>query len=141
MEQYVVNDTNNTLYAALAEKYDLSLLILFGSQVTGHTHAESDYDIGYLSKKPLSFGKQGMLISDLMRVVRVQDERLIDLVNLRIAPPLLLHLATSNAQVLYEEEPTTFVTLQAYAFARYIETVPIRKANYERLRQAHSTTS
>ncbi len=123
----------------IARTYGLSVVLLFGSRVTGQTHKESDYDIGYTSAKPLSFDEQGLLISDLMRVVRVSDERMIDLVNLRTAPPLLLHLATSNALVLYEDEPTAFATLQAYAFARYMETVPIRQANYERLRTIYLT--
>ncbi|MBP9750179.1 MAG: nucleotidyltransferase domain-containing protein [Candidatus Pacebacteria bacterium] len=122
----------------IARTYGLSLVILFGSQVTGQTHKESDYDIGYTSTRPLSFEEQGILISDLMRVVGVQDERLIDLVNLRTAPPLLVHLATSNAIVLYENEPTAFATLQAYAFARYIETLPLRQANYERLQERYT---
>lgn len=134
-------DNATELIAHVARTYGLSLVILFGSQATGHTHKESDYDIGCISKVPLSFAQQGMLIYALITIVHVSDERCISLVNLRTAPPLLLHLATSNARVLYENEPTVFPRLQAYAFARYIETLPIREANYRRLQEIYSTAA
>jgi predicted nucleotidyltransferase len=121
----------------IARTYGLRLVLLFGSRVSGKTHAESDYDIGYVSREPLTLAQQGTLISDLMRVVQVHDERSIDLVNLRTAPPLLLHIATSEGVPLYEEEPTSLATLQAYAFARYMETLPLRKANYEQLKERY----
>jgi len=135
MEAAKVNELHTEHLPEIAASYGLRLVLLFGSQATGQTHRESDYDIGYVSKRPLSLDEEGRLISDLMRVVPVHDERLIDLVNLRTAPPLLLHIATSEGVVLYEEEPATFAGLQAYAFARYVETLPLRKANYDQLRE------
>ncbi|HDK81390.1 MAG TPA: nucleotidyltransferase domain-containing protein, partial [Nitrospirae bacterium] len=38
----------------IAEKYRLPLVLLFGSQVSGRTHPQSDVDIAFLSEKRMS---------------------------------------------------------------------------------------
>lgn len=35
----------------ISQKYSLDLLLLFGSQVTGQIHKESDFDVAYIAKK------------------------------------------------------------------------------------------
>ena len=35
----------------LAKKYRLSMIVLFGSQVSGKTHPQSDFDFAFLSEK------------------------------------------------------------------------------------------
>lgn len=50
----------------LADTYGLNLVILFGSQVTGGTHRESDYDVGYAAGHTLTIESQGKLILDLI---------------------------------------------------------------------------
>lgn len=117
----------------IAEKYNLKLLFLFGSQVTGQTHAESDYDIGYLSERELTLNEEGELIIALMPIIEVRDERLINLVSLKKASPLLLYAATKSAQVLYEKRKTAFAELQALAFKKYIEMMPLYKLKRERM--------
>ena len=41
----------------VAKKYDVSLIVLFGSQAKGNTHKHSDTDVAFLPNKNLSFWK------------------------------------------------------------------------------------
>ena len=106
----------------ITKHYQLKLLLLFGSRVSGKIHRESDYDIAYLSRRVLDLDEEGSLILDLLPIVKESDERLINLVNIKKAMPLLLYAMTSRARVLYESEPTMFAKLRAYAFKKYIKT-------------------
>ena len=117
----------------LAHKYGLNLLFLFGSQITGQTHKESDFDFGYIANRDLSMEEEGRLIIELMPVARVRDERIINLVSFKRAKPLLLYSALNNAQLLYEREAGYFAGYQAYAFKIYVETLPLFKLKAERL--------
>ncbi len=120
---------------AITTAYRLELVVLFGSRVTGKTHKESDYDIGYISKKRLSLSEEGQLIQKLMPIIRVQDERKINLVNLRKSTPLMLYAATSNSEVLFEKNETLFATVRAFAFKQYIETIPLFEQKKRRLEE------
>lgn len=119
----------------IAKKYSLRLLLLFGSQVTGKTHKESDFDVAYLSEKELHIEDEGRLILDLMPILNISDERLINLVNIKRASPLLFYAMTSSCKLLFAENPLVFPTLRAYAFKKYIETQPLYKLREERLRE------
>ena len=51
-------------FSNLANKYNLKLLVLFGSQATGQTHEDSDTDIAYFLL-PRSLFDESKLIVDL----------------------------------------------------------------------------
>ena len=85
----------------LAEKHGLSLVILFGSQVAGKTHKESDYDFAYLSDKKLSFEDEGKIIIDLAEVIGARDERLINLTDIKKAGAFLLKEIFDRHHVLF----------------------------------------
>ncbi|MEI6587338.1 MAG: nucleotidyltransferase domain-containing protein [Candidatus Moraniibacteriota bacterium] len=85
-------------FKELAQKYDLKLLLLFGSQVSGKTHPMSDFDFGFVSKKELSYGTMGGLSVDLSRLV----EKEADVVDLKNAGPLLKYEITKNNKILYD---------------------------------------
>lgn len=131
--QIEIDDKLKERVAKLAEKYGLRLVFLFGSQVTGKTHKESDFDFGYISSRDLSMTDEGYLIIDLMPVARVRDERLINLVNFKKPSPLLLYSALNNAQLLFESKLGFFSNLQAYSFKLFIETQPLYVLKAERL--------
>src|SRR3989338_4622576 len=105
----------------------------FRLKSSGKIHRESDYDIAYLSRRVLDLDEEGSLILDLLPIVKESDERLINLVNIKKAMPLLLYAMTSRARVLYESEPTMFAKLRAYAFKKYIETKPLYEERVRRL--------
>lgn len=128
-----INETKKEMLAKLAKEFDLELLILFGSQVTGKTHAESDFDIGFISNKELDIREETMLGSGMMPILIIRDERLINLVNLKILRPLFLYSMTQKAIVLYEAKENTFFSLQAYAYKLYIDMMPIYNYKLDRM--------
>ncbi len=131
-----LNERAKTKIDKLVQKYNLELLLLFGSRVTGKVHKESDYDIGYASGRRLDLDDEGRLINDLMGVIGADDERVINLVSIKKAKPLLLYAITSSCQVLYEKEPTVFARLRAFAFKQYVETKPLYEEKARRVREA-----
>jgi len=106
----------------LAGKYHLSLVLLFGSRAAGKTHARSDFDIAYLSKKPLDLMDEARLLCDLMPIFRSDK---IDLVNLKKAPPLLMKRVFDSHQVLFCADKAQYFGYQMYALRRYAEARPL----------------
>lgn len=107
---------------AIAEKYHLSLVVLFGSQATGNTHKESDIDIAYLSEAPLSLGDESKLVVDLIQIFRSEA---VDLTSVRGSSPLLLREIVRTGKVLFERTPSLFTSLYAYALRIYEEAYPL----------------
>ena len=46
----------------IAQKYDLELILLFGSRVEGKIHKESDFDVAYSSSRDLGLMEEAQLI-------------------------------------------------------------------------------
>lgn len=103
----------------MAQKYNIDLLVLYGSRVSGKTHQESDYDFGYLSKKTLSIKTEGKLILDLASALKLPVEK-VELVSLRGASPLFLKEVFTTAKVIYARNPIIFDRYKIYAL-RYFE--------------------
>jgi uncharacterized protein len=128
------SEKQKDMIKTLVEKYSLRFLLLFGSQVTGQTHAKSDYDIAYLSERVLSIREEGGMISDLMPILNVSDERLINLVNFKTASALLKYSITTNCELLFESEETLLARYQAASYKMYLEMMPIYEERERRLR-------
>jgi uncharacterized protein len=118
-------NTQDTIVEDVVAKYNLRLLILFGSRVKGGLHSESDYDVAYLSKDTLSLEDEGGLILDLMEIIRVTDERLINLVNIRTAGPLLLKEIFDTHEVIFREDGDIYDTYKIYATKYYLDSRPL----------------
>ena len=104
--------------AKFADKYKLSLVVIFGSQVSGKIHSDSDVDVAYSSSAPLSLEDESSLILDLAGVFKTN---LVDIVSLRASSPLLLKEIADNAVVLYESEKSLFSEFRLYSFKKYFE--------------------
>lgn len=77
-------------------RYDLRLLVIFGSYGTQRYTLESDLDLGYLADNPLQIEDEKRLLTDL--VFHFKKDR-IDLINLHKANPLLLYEVASKERV------------------------------------------
>ncbi|MCX6719028.1 MAG: nucleotidyltransferase domain-containing protein [Candidatus Taylorbacteria bacterium] len=102
----------------LAEKYGVSLIVLFGSQVKGKTHKESDFDIAYYSEKKLDFNEEIKLDSNLTDVFRSNE---VQLINLKKASPLLAREITRDCIILFERKDNIFNDLLIYTIRMYDE--------------------
>ena len=128
----VIDHTKKKMLGELANKYELKLIILFGSQVSGRTHKESDYDVAFLSEKELSLEKESGFMYGLMPILKIRDERLVNIVDMKTVGPLMLYSITNKGQVLFERKPSLFLSLKLYAWKVFIDTQSFRN-NYFRI--------
>jgi len=104
----------------LAPKYQLSLVLLFGSQATGKTHFGSDADIAYLAEKRTRPIKEARMALEFSKKLKI-NARDLELVNLKEAPPFLLRQIADKSILLYEKEALIFANFKIYAFKRFME--------------------
>lgn len=80
----------------ILETFKLDFLVIFGSSVTGLTHAGSDYDIGYYSQARFDFDRQYQLQQSLQKLF---NDREVEVVTMNGAPPLLKKKALLEGQL------------------------------------------
>ena len=114
----------------MAKKYGLKLFVLFGSSITGKTHKESDIDVAYLGTQNLTIREEAKIMISLAPILKNKN---VDLINIHMAPPLLLYAIAKNGKVLYASNPLEFYRLRAYAFKRYIENKPLFELKQKKL--------
>jgi len=107
----------------IRKKYNLSLILLHGSQVTGKLHKESDMDVAVLRKDmDINFDLLD-LIFDLANELNNQK---IDVVDITNANPLLLFAVMKNSKLLSGDEKE-FESLKLTAFHKYSDYFPYFK--------------
>lgn len=111
-------DTIKPQIMKLAEKYGLSLVLLFGSQATGKTHNESDIDIAYLSPQKITFEEEINIDTDLIEIFKNNE---VQLVNVKKASPLFMKKIVEESIVLYEKDRSIFTDLLLYSIRIYEE--------------------
>ncbi|OGI94397.1 hypothetical protein A3A03_03835 [Candidatus Nomurabacteria bacterium RIFCSPLOWO2_01_FULL_40_18] len=126
------DQTQKKALIELANKYELKLVILFGSQVSGRIHQESDFDVAYFSEKELSLEEESGFMYGLMPILKIRDERLVNIVDMKTAGPLMLYSVTSKGRVLFERKPSFFLSLKLYAWKVFVDTQSFRD-NYFRI--------
>jgi len=68
-------------FAELANKYQLDLILMFGSRVGGNVHAGSDIDIAVYARHPFSETEKIQLICELSNIFRTDNVDMVDLRN------------------------------------------------------------
>jgi predicted nucleotidyltransferase len=111
----------------LLRQCPVQLAYLFGSQTTGHRHAESDIDIAVLLNESLTaderFTERLTLIGELARCFGTDS---IDVVILNEATPLLAYQALQSGVLLYCTNEDVRVEFQVYTLRTYEDTAPLR---------------
>ena len=116
---------------AIAQKYRLDLVVLFGSQASGRTHQKSDVDIGYTSPQFIELDTRFDIINEFRDILKRDD---IEFVDLSRISPVMKKIIADEGVVLYEREPGMFVSFQMYAFKLYVETKLLRELRYQSLK-------
>ncbi|MEK7138242.1 MAG: nucleotidyltransferase domain-containing protein [Patescibacteria group bacterium] len=111
------------LIAKTCQKFGVKILLLFGSQVYGRIHSESDIDLAFLGKK-LSFEELAQFNTELQKIFN-HDK--IDTVSLLPLSPLVMKRIFDNHQILYLENRFLYHTLSTYATKSYLETKFLRE--------------
>ncbi len=112
---------------AVAEKYDLEFVVLFGSQATGQTHSKSDIDVAVISRSGVDWGQ---LFMDLSSLFRRND---VEVVNLAMASPTLWRAVARDGQLLYEKTEGFYRRWKIYAWKIWLDTTHLRQARDRRL--------
>lgn len=112
-----ITEKQRNLIKLIAEKYNLNMVLVFGSIATGKTHRDSDIDIAVRTKNSLSFDKFAELLFDLQEIF---PETEVDLAIINYTDPLFLKKITETAKLLFGK-PIDFAELKIYAFKQYID--------------------
>lgn len=114
--------------APIFDDEGLSLIILFGSMASGAVHARSDVDIAFLYDRKVDILELTNRASMLLGTDRV------DVVDLRLAAPLLKFTAARTGKIFYERSPGVFSEFYSLAFRRYVDTKKLRDAQESSVR-------
>jgi predicted nucleotidyltransferase len=127
-ERVVHLDVLRPQLVSLFHQHPVSLAYLFGSQVTGQTHAESDVDVAVLLDAALTaetcFAARLALIGALSQLFGTDD---VDVVVLNEAAPLLAYTVLRHGVLLYCANEDARVEFQVHTLRLYEDTVPLRQ--------------
>ncbi len=113
----------------ICERFDISLLVMFGSHAKGTAKPGSDVDIGvWLAAPTITAERELELIRALVLATR---EGNLDVVILNHADPLLGYHVARDSVLLYECEPGTFDWYRWWAWKRYLDTAKFRRMEAE----------
>jgi predicted nucleotidyltransferase len=103
--------------AKIAEKYELKLVVLYGSQATGKAKLNSDIDIAILGERRIDFDKHIELINEFTDLFNTDE---IDVKLLHNTNPLFRYEVMRDGILLYGSD-YDFVSFKAYAFRDYMD--------------------
>jgi predicted nucleotidyltransferase len=120
----------------IGEKYDIELVLLFGSRADGSFRKDSDFDIAYKAERPLNSYEKDQLFILLMRHLGSDNLHIVDM---RDVKPLFLYEIMNNCKVLYAKNMMDFYELRVYALRRFEDEVkPLYNIIFERLKNEYS---
>ena len=124
-------------FAEIASRHGASLLLQYGSTVSGRTHDRSDVDLGVLyDRPPPSLMDVGGLIADLQERFPGRE---VDLAILDRADPLFLKKVLEQSRLLAGSQ-RRLAELKIYAFKRYLDHRPylaLERAYVDRVLERH----
>jgi predicted nucleotidyltransferase len=120
--------------AAVAQRADIDLVVLFGSAARGRLCPDSDVDIAvrFVQGKP-GFETEARVAGELHQALKPPRE--LDLVVLNRASPLLLAHVAAEGIVLYAASPEVWPRFWLYARRRFEDTAKYRQRRWEALKQ------
>lgn len=116
----------------LANKYKLSLILLFGSYIHGDVHPESDMDIAVYGKKILSEADKINLAYEFSKIFH-KDK--VDVVDIKTSPPLLKREIFKDYKVLYQRNPMLVRQLELVSLYEFKESEILYQIRHERLQE------
>ena len=114
----------------LAQKYNIKMLLLFGSRADKSFKKGSDFDVAYIAEFGLNLDEEISLSFDLSQIFKSED---IDLVNLKKASPLTLKQIAENSLILYQKNVSIFNEFFIHVMRIYSEAKILFKMREEYL--------
>jgi predicted nucleotidyltransferase len=103
----------------IAHRYDLMLVVLFGSRAKGLARDDSDTDIAVKATRLLETRDILKLEAEFDNIFKSSE-----VVDLRTAPVLLLANIARDGVLLFESKQSIFTEFKIQAFNQYIEYKP-----------------
>lgn len=116
----------------IADKYQLDLIVMFGSRLTGKFHSESDVDIAVYGKQIISETEKIQLIYELCNVFHTDN---IDLIDLRTASPFLKKEVLKNYKILFQRDLVLLFRLELANMYEMKELEILNEIRRERLEE------
>jgi predicted nucleotidyltransferase len=101
----------------IAKKYELKLVVLYGSQATGKAKPDSDIDIAVLGNRRIDFNKHIKLVNEFTSLFHTDE---IDVKLLHKTSPLFRYEVMRDGVLLYGSD-YDFVSFKSYAFRDYMD--------------------
>jgi len=121
----------NEIPEDIIKKYNIKLLILFGSTGTRYEREDSDLDLAFLTENILKGDKEFNLLSELIVFYKRDD---IDLINLYKVEPGLKFAVSRKGRVIYQKN-NAFTDFQLYAARMYADTKYLREEREKTLKE------
>jgi predicted nucleotidyltransferase len=116
----------------IANKYQLVLILMFGSRAAGQVHPESDVDIAVYGKEILSETAKIQLIYEFSDVFHTDT---IDLVDLRTTSAFLKKEIFKNYRILLQRDPMLLYQLELANMHELKELEILDQIRRERLKE------
>jgi len=107
----------------LIKKYNISLIILFGSYAKDSGGKKNDIDMGVYLKDLISDRQELNLLTDLVNFFETDK---LDVAILNYASPLLLFEVAKKGKLIFEKNKGDFLKFKIMAFKKYWETKKFR---------------
>ena len=111
------------------------LFILSGSQSKGYAKESSDFDVGVVANRPISFEEKNQLSEQIAKEFSYPEDK-VEIVDLNEASPLLQMEAVKSGKLLKGTE-SDFFKYKLLAWKRYQHTIKFRKLRQEHLQSAY----
>jgi len=109
---------NKDLLDKLVNKYQITLIVLFGSYAENKVREDSDIDIGIYLANKIGVKEETNLIEDMVHAFKRDN---IDLVILNTASPVLRFEVVRNGKLLFERTQGDFLQFKLLSMKRYWE--------------------
>lgn len=126
----IIGDGQKNNIQAIAEKYGLDLLMLFGSYAEGRNTKNSDIDIGYFKNEKLSLDDEIKLAEDFQNIFKIERA---DIVYIPTSSPLFMYIILQKGQILFERNPVLFPNIYTYALKRFEDNKYLYKMRFDYL--------
>lgn len=122
----------------IGKKFNLKLLVVYGSYAQGKPRKGSDLDVAYLGSEPLDLKRELKLHACLEETLGCSREKELDLKSLHQADPFFKYQVMRDAQLLYGDFHQ-FHRFKNYAIRSYQEAHALRRLKdaIVRKRQKH----
>ena len=115
---------------SLAEKYNLDLVVLFGSVAKDRAIKESDVDIGVYKKGGMDYDLRIVLMKEFSILLNSN----VDLQAISSNSPLLMYKILQG-KLLYQKESGTFDRMRVYSWKLLAESKSFRDHSYSVLKK------